>query len=145
MTIVRSGNPRWACPARAIFSAESTASEPPLVKKTRHPSPIAGAASAAMRAASRSAGSFVKRSKHWYAARARICSAAASAISARPYPTAQYQSDAMPSTYRRPASSKTAAPSPRTIRTKSVAAGRAKGCRKAPGRSAPPGAADGLS
>ncbi len=44
----------------------------------------------------------------------RICCAAASAISARPCPAAQYQRPAVASKYSRPAASSTVAPRPRT-------------------------------
>jgi hypothetical protein len=59
---VRSGSPRSACAIRLSFSAVSTASDPPLVKKTRLPGTGARATS---RSASSSARGFEKRSKQW--------------------------------------------------------------------------------
>ncbi len=79
---------------RASLIAESTASEPLLVKKTLVPS--AGARPATSSASS-SAGSLVKGSKQENAATLTIWSRTASAISTRPYPTLQYQRLAMPS------------------------------------------------
>ncbi|MEN9804932.1 MAG: hypothetical protein RIS41_1779, partial [Actinomycetota bacterium] len=48
-----------------------------------------------------------------------------------PWPTAQYQSDAMASMYSRPAESVTVDPCPATMVRKSVRVGLAKGWRKA--------------
>ena len=74
--------------------AVSIESEPPLVRKTFE---SATGASEATRDASASAGRFVRSPKVEYAGSARICAAAASAISARPQPTLQYQSEAVAS------------------------------------------------
>ena len=79
----------------------------------------------------RSAGSLVNGSKHEYASIAAIWAATASAISRRPWPTAQYHRLAMPSTSSRPSSVHSRAPSPRTIVVKSVRVGLENGCRKA--------------
>ncbi len=66
---------------RASLMAESTASDPLLVKNTR----LSGTgAIVAMSSASSSAGSLVKGSKQEKAARATIWARAASAISTRP-------------------------------------------------------------
>jgi hypothetical protein len=75
--------------------ALSTASEPLEVRNTRAPSNGASSASCAHSA---SVGSLVNRSKVWNAARRRSCSATASAISARPWPTLQYHRLAIAST-----------------------------------------------
>ena len=72
---------------------------------------------AATRAASSSTGSFESGPNVWKPASSRICAAARSAISARPWPTLQYQSDAVPSRYSLPCESQTRQPSPRTMRT----------------------------
>ena len=62
------------------------------------------------------AGAFENRSKQWNVSSRRSCAPTASAISARPWPTLQCHRHASPSTYRRPSSSHTSAPSPRTSR-----------------------------
>ena len=59
----------------------------------------------------------------------RSWTATASAISARPWPAAQYQRLAIESTYSLPAASHTSAPSPRAIVTNVSRVGLAKGCR----------------
>ena len=108
-----SGRPRTFQYARASLPAVSIESEPPPeVRKTFAAST---GESAATRVASSSAGGFVKGPKVWYAASSRICWAAASAISARPWPTLQNQSPPVASMYSRPPSSQTTAPSPRTM------------------------------
>ena len=63
------------------------------------------------------------------------CSACAiaSAISLRPWPMAQYQRLAMPSTSSRPSAVYSSAPSPRTMRMNSSRVGLANGCRNALG------------
>ena len=83
-------------------------------------------------AASASTGRLVNRSKVWNVASSPIWARTASATSVRPWPMLQYQSPAMASTYSRPSSSHTRAPSPRTMvmKASASAAGLAKGCRK---------------
>ena len=81
MTSVRSGLPASEWARRASLIAESTASDPELVRKTRGDS-IGD--NAPTRSATRSAGSFVNGSKQWYTAIWRICSVTASVISSRP-------------------------------------------------------------
>jgi hypothetical protein len=80
---------------RPSLMAVSTASDPDEVRNTREPG--IGERSAT-RAESSSAGSLVKMSNALYAAIRDICAAAASFSSRRPWPTAQYQRLAMPST-----------------------------------------------
>ena len=92
---VRSGWPAWTWAILASLMAESTASEPELVKNTR--GSVTGA-QVARRSASSSAGGLVKGSKQEYASSVRTCRATASAMSARPWPMLQYQRLAMAST-----------------------------------------------
>ena len=83
----RSGWPARTWVRRASFIAESIASEPEPAKKTR----ASGVeVSDTMRSASCSAGALVNGSKQEYVSIVRICSATASAISARPWPMLQY-------------------------------------------------------
>ena len=97
---------------RASFIAESTASEPEPAKKTR----ASGVdVSDTMRSASCSAGALVNGSKHEYVSIVRICSATASAISARPWPTLQYHRLAIASINSLPSLSHRSAPSPRAM------------------------------
>ena len=78
---MRSGWPARTWAMRASLMAESTASEPLLVKNTRL---SATGASPAMSSASSSAGSLVNGSKQEKAASVVIWRCAASAISVRP-------------------------------------------------------------
>ena len=115
---------RWA--SRASFIAVSTASEPDPHRNTR----ASGiGVSSTRRAASSSAGPLENGSKQEYAAIVRSWVATASAISARPWPAAQYQRLAIASTYSLPSASQTRAPSPRAMTVKDGRVGLAKGCR----------------
>ena len=98
----------------------------------RRPRASSSGASAATRSASRSAGSLAKSPKVWCAASVRICAAAASASSARPWPTLANQSPAVASRYSRPSASQTRAPSPRAMTNSapSTAPIAANGCQR---------------
>ena len=86
------------------FAVASTASPPPLVRKIFG---LSTGTIAARRSASSSAGRVAYSWNDEYAASVRIWAAAASAISARPCPTLQYQSAAGASSMRWPDSSQT--------------------------------------
>ena len=108
----------------------SIASDPDPVKKTRASGIVV---KVVIRSASASAGSWVNGSKHEYVSRVAICSATASAISRRPWPTWQYQSPAIESTSSLPSPSHSSAPSPRVMVMNCSRVGLANGWRKAPG------------
>src|SRR5205085_10380449 len=98
----RSGSPASDQYRRAILVAVSIESEPPLVKNTTEPST---GEMEATRSASARAGEFVRSWNVEYASSSRICAETASAISGRPWPMLQYQSEAVASRYRRPSES----------------------------------------
>ncbi len=75
--------------------AVSTASDPPLVRKTRLPGT---GASATSRSASSSARGLEKRSKQWWVSSSPSWRVTASTTSRRAWPTSQCQSEAMAST-----------------------------------------------
>src|SRR6185295_11874501 len=113
MTFHLSGWPRSSQYWRTSLTAESSASEPPLLKNDQlRP----GGAKAERRAASRSAASFSKRID-WAKGSRRACSASASTRSSRPYPSATTPIPATASRYSLPVSSVTKTPLPETSRT----------------------------
>ena len=85
---MRSGCPRSDQWRRTIFIAVSIESEPPLVRNTFE---SGTGAYEATRSASAATGGFVTSANVEYDSSCRICAATASAISARPCPTWQYQ------------------------------------------------------